>query len=373
MKTRLMIGLLLLGVAERTEAATYYVATSGLDSLTCAQAQSIDTPMGSIAGGIGCLTAGDTLLVRGGTYNEAIYNLVPSGTSWADTVRVAAYPGEVVWMSPQAGVGSGYVVAFAAAQSYIEFDGINLDASQLEYGPLKIETWWGANPHHIRVMNAELVGNPSQGQQGIIVINSIPGSIGADEFINLKIHGGGTSDFDHGMYLQAPDILVDNCDIWDWPGAGIQIYNGYGIPTQNITIRNTMIRDLRATSYGQRHWGIIVGGAAADNRIYGNTIFNVPNDGGSSAAILVYEGSGTLIYNNALYEGASAGIDLEPGSLNASVVNNVSCGHPIGDYLDYGIGTSAANNLFATSPISCDEMRGSQTLSMVDGASEVGR
>jgi len=359
MNTRLTIGLLVLGFAARSEAATYYVSTYGQDGQTCAQAQSSDTPKGSITGGIGCLAAGDTLLVRGGMYNEAIYNLVPSGTSWDNKVRVAAYPGEVVWMSPQAGVGGGHVLAFAAAQSYIEFDGINLDASQLEYGPLKIETWAGANPHHIRVMNAELVGNPNQSQQGIIVIDAVAGSLGGDEFINLKIHGGGTNDFNHGMYLEASDIVVDNCDISDWSGAGIQIYNGYGVPQRNITIRNTMIHNLRATSSGQRHWGIIVGGAAADSRFDGNTIFNIPNDGGSSAGILIYQGSGMVIYNNALYEGPSTGIDLEPGSVNALVVNNTSCGHPAGDYIDYGTGTSAANNLFAAeaSPASCAAMR----------------
>jgi hypothetical protein len=84
---------------------TYYVSKDGSDSRSCAQAQSTGTPKQTIAG-LACLTAaGDTLLIRAGTYNEAIIqtqfvSLIPSGTSWTNIVRVAAYPGETVWMAP---------------------------------------------------------------------------------------------------------------------------------------------------------------------------------------------------------------------------------------------------------------------------------
>src|SRR5262245_52269294 len=77
------------GVAH---AATYYVSTSGSDSFTCPQARATSTPKRTLAAAGACLAAGDTLLVRGGTYNEAMNNIVPSGTSWTNKVRVAAYP-----------------------------------------------------------------------------------------------------------------------------------------------------------------------------------------------------------------------------------------------------------------------------------------
>jgi len=124
--------------ASVTHAATYYVSTSGSDSYTCAQAQSTSTPKGTLAAAGACLAAGDTLLVRGGTYNQSIANSIPSGTSWTNKVRVAAYPAETVWLTPQGDFN--YVVELTWGQSYIELDGLNLNATNQTYGILHIES-----------------------------------------------------------------------------------------------------------------------------------------------------------------------------------------------------------------------------------------
>src|SRR4051794_30334057 len=79
---------------------TYYVATDGDDSRSCSEAESQDWPRRSINGGVECLSAGDTLYVKGGVYNESIVNSVPSGTSWSNMVRIAAVPGQAVWLKP---------------------------------------------------------------------------------------------------------------------------------------------------------------------------------------------------------------------------------------------------------------------------------
>src|SRR5689334_20736467 len=67
------------GVAQGT---TYYASKAGNDSVSCAAAQSASRPKRTITGGISCLAAGDTLLVRAGSYDEQITS-VPSGTSWS--------------------------------------------------------------------------------------------------------------------------------------------------------------------------------------------------------------------------------------------------------------------------------------------------
>src|SRR5215475_14289659 len=53
--------------ADVVEAATYYVATTGSDSNSCAAAQNISTPKRSINAGLACLAAGngDTVYIRG--------------------------------------------------------------------------------------------------------------------------------------------------------------------------------------------------------------------------------------------------------------------------------------------------------------------
>src|SRR5262245_26972642 len=166
--------------ASAAHAATYYASTSGSDSYTCAQAKSTSTPKGTLAAAGACLAAGDTLLVRGGTYNEGITNSIPSGTSWTNKVRVAAYPAETVWLATKGAFN--YVMELSWGQSYIELDGLNLNAANQTYGILHIESVVAGsiNTHHIRVQNAELVGNPAKDQQGVLVVNPLSGSLGGD-------------------------------------------------------------------------------------------------------------------------------------------------------------------------------------------------
>ena len=59
--------------------ATYYTAKSGSNSNSCAQAQNVSTPKLTIGAGIGCLSSGETLIVKAGTYNESL-DSTPSGT-----------------------------------------------------------------------------------------------------------------------------------------------------------------------------------------------------------------------------------------------------------------------------------------------------
>jgi len=68
------IGVLFLAIAVlflrgTAYAGTYYTSPNGADSYTCMQAQSPSTPKATIQAAIGCLTAGDTLIVRDGTYS----------------------------------------------------------------------------------------------------------------------------------------------------------------------------------------------------------------------------------------------------------------------------------------------------------------
>ena len=115
------------------QAATYYVSTGGQDTNPGTQS----APFRTINKGVRVLIPGDTLLVRGGTYTESLtWGVVPSGTSWSSKVRIAAFPGETVWMRPASGLRA---LEFAGntnggnggEQKYIEFDGINLDVSML--------------------------------------------------------------------------------------------------------------------------------------------------------------------------------------------------------------------------------------------------
>ena len=131
------------GVAQ---AATYYVSKDGNDSNPGTQT----LPYLTINHGVSRMVAGDTLLVRAGVYAESLVYNVPSGTSWTNKVRIAAYPGENVTMRPTSGLsvlrlaGSASSGGNVGETKYIEFDGIHLDGSGgITHDVVKLESGAG--------------------------------------------------------------------------------------------------------------------------------------------------------------------------------------------------------------------------------------
>jgi hypothetical protein len=358
MKTRLgtlYIVSVLIGVAAHAEGATYYVAKNGNDGTSCAAAQAIGTPKQTLNNAVGCLLPGDTLLVRAGTYAESLFGVVPAGTSWTSKVRIAAYPGETVWMAP--GTDAYRVLDFSRSQQYIEFDGINLDGSNVQYDTVKINAGSpGHNAHHIRIMNADVTGPRHGGSGGptgqtFLAAAGDTTSIGGNEFLGLRVHGGLANDFDHSFYIQSAGNLIEGCDIYDFPGGGVQLYNGNGLgasPDNNV-VRNNRIHDARRTVSGQRHVGIVTTGTG--NKVYNNIIYNVPSDGATSLGISVYEGSvNTEIYNNTVYN-AVAGIVVDVNARSTVVRNNIAYVNSAGNFRNDGSTTTESNNLFGTNPL----------------------
>src|SRR5215475_8185649 len=83
--------------ASSIEAATYWVATSGSDSNSCSSAQNNTTPKRTIAAGISCMSAGDTLTVRSGTYSEGY--IFPNGTNGLTIKSETKYG--ATWKAPE--------------------------------------------------------------------------------------------------------------------------------------------------------------------------------------------------------------------------------------------------------------------------------
>ena len=73
MKSLLLVILLAL-TPVIAHGSTYYVAKTGQDGNTCAQAQSRSTPKLTIKAGLACLAGGDTLIIKAGTYTETFVN-----------------------------------------------------------------------------------------------------------------------------------------------------------------------------------------------------------------------------------------------------------------------------------------------------------
>src|SRR5262245_526795 len=102
--------MLCLAAGNSAIAATYYVSTAGNDSNTCSDATSATKPKQTISTALTCLAAGDTLLLRSGTFVEGPItfwtNHVASGTS-DNPITIQAFPGEsVVVQMPKGASGN---------------------------------------------------------------------------------------------------------------------------------------------------------------------------------------------------------------------------------------------------------------------------
>jgi parallel beta helix pectate lyase-like protein len=303
-------------LAADGHAATYYVAKSGNDSNTCAQAQNISTPRASLGAGVACMSGGDTLYVRGGTYSATANSLIPpSGSSWSNATRIARYANETVVLQPNP------FRTFNATMSYVIFDGFVFDmAGQGWRDGISI----GQGPHHLRFVNFEL---KNAGANGIQV------NTDGNEFRNCSIHDGGTTDFDNAIYILSSYTVVDGCEISRWAGAAVQIYGGTAM-TGNVVSRNFIhdssggIRgssntDTGGFTNGNRTQGIIVA-SATDTRVWGNYITNLRANGNPRYAILVNNGAAnTKIYNNTISANPTEGIEIFQAGSGTDVKNNI--------------------------------------------------
>ena len=146
--------ILLPPVQNAASAATYYVAKTGNNAYTCAQALNTATPKLTITGatgGIACMAAGDVLYIRTGTYNEHIDSsaqTLPTGTSWANAPIISSYPGETATVLQ--GVGLTDTYAHYMSFENLVFDGQNKSDVIITVG-MNVTA-----PHHIQFKNCEV-------------------------------------------------------------------------------------------------------------------------------------------------------------------------------------------------------------------------
>lgn len=276
---------------------TYYVSTDGSDSNPGTEAQ----PFHTISKGISVLGPGDTLYVKSGTYAENLSSF-PSGTSWDAPVTIAAYPGDEVTVRPP----SGDKVAYFSDCHHVVLDGFILDGVNVSDNVAKIT----GGSHHIRIQYCELHNAPASGIQ-------VATGIDYNDLLYLNVHDNGTTDFDHGIYVEGSNNLIDHCQIHHNSGWGVHVYNSRSSAhVDNNTVSNNTIYDNAAV--GDRGRGIILG-SGSGNLAYNNLIWG--NNGGIQIA---YNGAtDTEVYNNTIHDNDSYGIEIDDSSTDAIIRNNI--------------------------------------------------
>jgi len=294
----------------------YYTATTGNDGNSCAAAQNASTPKRTIRAGIGCLSAGNTLIVKAGTYAEALSNpFANTGTSWTQVITVKAETPGTVTLKPSSGQDA---MSFqASSQKYVAFDGITVDAASVQTYGVRI---WGP-AHHVRFANSKILNAPNQGVSSL----TETGTSGGNEFINVEVaytamnangslktcsgsNEGNKAGYCHAFYLGTSNNLLDGVHLHHNNGYGVQFY-----PQGNSgnVIRNSSSHDNVGTG---------IGSLGTNNKVYNNVVY-----GNQEGGLLITESSALVAHNTVTGNSGGWGNLTLQGS-GHTVKNNIILG-----------------------------------------------
>jgi len=287
-----------------SEAATYYVARYGSESNTCAQAQSLATPLARIGVGVQCLSPGDTLMVREGVYSEIIgsFMYIPSGTR-DNPITIMSYPGEKVTMEAPASAEHLVLLELYGPQ-FITFKGFTFDGKNIAGRTVNLSS------SNIRLENNEI---KNALDNGLFISGT------SNEIVRNNIYSNGfylnplMPPYGYGIYLVGASNMIDGNDIHNNAVFGLVGYSTLDTLNNNI-IQNNLVHDNEqmASSYG-----ILMGGG--NNLISSNTIWNERGDG---IAIAYTNPRNITIYRNTIYHSWSSAIVIEFGS-NIQQIDNI--------------------------------------------------
>lgn len=338
---KLFTGLLfVLAFSIAAEAQTFYVATTGNDGNSCVQAQNIGTPKLTLASGLSCMTAGDTLIIRDGTYVEAIRNQVPSGSMGSPTI-VQAENRNMAVVAPNTNY---YALEISNSASYITFDGIVFDAANVpgEGNVVNIVTNASQEIHHITIQNGTVrnaVGVSGPFASGVA---EGPGAGGAgsvhdNSFINLDVHGND----EHGFYISGLRTIVEGNRAYNnAQTAASHARQAYGIHVYSLAggVNETIVRNNYVHDNAQS--GVLLS-SGSDQQFYNNIV-----ESNAGHGIWLYSGSVDAgIYFNTVYGNTNTCIHGESSS-GAIARNNICFGNGSDSIDESGGSITDSNNLF---------------------------
>ena len=343
--------LMLLAWPAAAPAATYYVATGG-SGTACSQA----SPCGTILTGLGKLSPGDTLYLRGGSYSEGIHpanGRVPSGTSWANPIIIASAPGETATILEGVTLQDNIDGSFP---SYLIFDNLILRSTQ------RNAFYVGLNAHHIRVSNSDLQSTKTNN------ISITYTTVGV-EVINCNIHNApveyvpewGLSTGTYGLYLNGNYMLVENNKIHDNTGAAVHLYGGTGAASNNIIRNNFIWGNCYSDGTRNQNNNALIIASGGNNQIYNNVVFSNNCGAGVAAVSTAYLQPGmgnNHFYNNTIYGNSGVGLEINTSAPDTQVINNIVYGNwtnnPSQQIVDYGASGTINQYNLTTNPLFVD-------------------
>jgi parallel beta-helix repeat protein len=324
--------------------ATYYVGQDpgDSDSNSCATAQtdsngSRKRNLLGTNGGVSCLSAGDTLDIRSGSYNElfdpngdTLGTVYRQGTS-TNRITVRGHTGETVTVG---NMGWGWD---ATSINYWTFDNLIVDGS-VAGNP----TWsalFTGNSTGMTFKNGQVKNGPRMCVQGFGTFHL---------WQNVEIFNCGTAGVpheDYGFYHSGADSTFEYIYMHDVPGYGFHVFNsGSNSVVRNI-IRYSRFHDIGGSEPSN---AAIIISTGPDNKVYGNVIYN--NNQGIQVD---YRCHRCEVYKNTIYQNGMQwwGISVY-NSDQVIVQNNIIVDHAFnGVHIDNASGTVVSDN-FCDAPAS---------------------
>jgi hypothetical protein len=330
--------------------ATYYVATTGNDTTGTG---AIGAPYRTINKGLTVLAAGDTLLVRAGTYIERIgnnnRNAIPSGLDAARPTTIAAYPGappfEVVTLDGSGG-SRGHFVVLEGTHHDIKVSGFVFDGkstatvNNIQGGVDGAMTRFTYTYNELK--NIFHVGLGINGDGHIIQHNTLHHTgmctrSSSDPATALANCLGAQP---HAFYFAATNSLIDDNIVYQGGDIGIQIYHGGSAgAADNTIISNNDVYD-NCNMAGQGCAGMTIWDGS-NQKVFGNKVHNQSTTGSNNGGINIGRNcTGCLVYNNLVYNNPGDGI-ANVFSTSVGTYNNTIYGNGLAAI---SIGSGSASN-----------------------------
>lgn len=317
--TLLFVFLLLTATANA--ATTRYVSPSGSGS-TC----SSPSPC-SLSTGAAATTAGDTLILKDGTYDGRLSNAIASGSSGAPTI-VQAENTRLAILKPT--TGSQQAITFTD-DSWIEVRGIKVDMSGIGANApdgIKID----GTSHDIEFLDVEVGNLPNASG---FVTRSTTTRINVRRCYVHDTTDTTTSNGFHGLYWAATESVIEHCHIKNVDGYGIQIYETTGQGGTNTVVRyNFFTGGTKKSAY--------VNSIGTGVKFFNNIVW-----GNSGGVIERKCNSSTRYINNVFYGNTGAGLALSDTGGNCAVLaaNNISLANTGTQISNTGGGATLTTNL----------------------------
>lgn len=340
--TQLLLGLML---ASTVQAVTRYTGQGGggtpSDNNTCAQSETKATRRLTIAGGLACMAAGDTLLITTGTYGETIdATAIPAGINAESPTIVQAEHALLAIIKPVDIACCDGVYPLTIDRNYITVDGLKFDGTFVTSGLI----------HHIRlqgtatgvvIKNCEITGGKDTGQAknslafhtgdtvtGALIQNNVIHDIGYPSTTNRI----GASAIEWHMH----NSIFERNHIYNVSGYSIHMFDDVAPYPSGNTIRWNRIHHNADQ--------VLFAAGGVNNLFYGNLVYNNGGRQSGHAAVQLAtrsksaHSSGNHILNNVVYANQGPCIAVGgPGlTTDPTVQNNICYGNSGGNTIIVG-------------------------------------